>query len=231
MTAWIEQHSAVLQIIASFATLLVWVFYAQLLFASYRRIRRPKIVINQMLGHSHKARFLISNMSQEAIHIETVLLCLDAGDTRLCEVVTDADPEQDQDRDGENASGDDGGGKYQARLEEVTLQGPLASGKCIELGAMPNLLARVRRHIEKSDQDISQKGRVILPDEAHENGQDCRIEFIVIGVYSSEKGVIGASRTFVYDCNGNLRPEQVQTTQHSGMLARRRMARLHSQYI
>ena len=46
MIDWIEQHSTLLQTAVSLATLLVWIFYAQLLFQNYRRVRRPKIVIN-----------------------------------------------------------------------------------------------------------------------------------------------------------------------------------------
>ncbi len=188
MIDWIEQHSTLLQTAVSLATLLVWIFYAQLLFQNYRRVRRPKIVINQMLGNSENARFLISNMSQEAIHIETVVMCLGGGQNRVCQLVTDADPD-----DGTRQSEQNDQNKktaLSARLDEVTLQGPLPSGRCIEL-----------------------------------------VEIIVIGVYSSEKGVIGASRSFIYDRNGQLRPEEVQTTQHTGFFARRRMARLHSRYI
>ena len=41
MGSWIEQHATLLQVGVSIATLMIWIFYAQLLFQSYRRVRRP----------------------------------------------------------------------------------------------------------------------------------------------------------------------------------------------
>jgi hypothetical protein len=213
MGSWIEQHATLLQVGVSIATLMIWIFYAQLLFQSYRRVRRPKIVINQMLGNSDKARFLISNMSQEAIHIDKVLVCIGDETHQVCEQVTDTDPEVDFQTDQGSKS------THAARLDELTVQGPLESGRCIELGALQNLMRRITQQARSSDH----------PDPTTGKGY-CRIEIIVIAVYSSEKGVIGASRAFVCDEGGQLRPEAVQTTQHAGFFARRRMARLHAQY-
>jgi len=213
MGSWIEQHATLLQVGVSIATLMIWIFYAQLLFQSYRRVRRPKIVINQMLGKSDKARFLISNMSQEAIHIDKVLVCIGDETQQVCEQVTDTDPEVDFQTDQGSKSA------HAARLDELTVQGPLESGRCIELGALQNLMRRITQQARSSDN----------PDPTTGKGY-CRIEIIVIAVYSSEKGVIGASRAFVCDEGGQLRPEAVQTAQHAGFFARRRMARLHAQY-
>ncbi|KZB72671.1 MULTISPECIES: hypothetical protein [Thalassospira] len=219
MGSWIEQHATLLQVGVSIATLMIWIFYAQLLFQSYRRVRRPKIVINQMLGSSDKARFLISNMSQEAIHIDKVLVCVGEGQHQICEQVTDADPEQFVKERDPNQS------PLSARLEEVTLQGPLEPGGCIELGALQNLLGRIERRSQLSrDAQNDQQDSLSRSDQQ-------RIEIMVIGVYSSEKGVIGASRAFVCEQDGNLHPEAVQTTQHAGFFERRRMARLHAQYV
>ena len=218
METWIEQHATLLQVGVSVATLLVWIFYAQLLFQSYRRARRPKIVINQMLGNSDKARFLISNMSQEAIHIDKVLVCMGSGEDRVCELVTDADPEQSSGEKDQNAM-------LSARLDEVTLQGPLGSGKCIELGAFQNLLNRIWRRAQKNSENGGTRNDAIGA------GHECRVEIIVMAVYSSEKGVIGASRAFWRKEDGELHPEDVKTDQYTGFFARRRMARLHSQYV
>ena len=219
MGSWIEQHATLLQVGVSVATLLVWVFYAQLLFQSYHRARRPKIVINQMLGNSDKARFLISNMSQEAIHIDKVLVCVGSGEDRVCEQVTDADPERD-------SNGNEQKSMLSARLDEVTVQGPLGSGKCIELGAFAHLLNRIWRRAE-----INNSADGVSRSNAIETGDACRVEIIVIAVYSSEKGVVGASRAFWRKEDGALSPENVKTDQHTGFFARRRMARLHAQYV
>ena len=217
MGPWIEQHATLLQVGVSVATLMIWIFYAQLLFQSYRRVRRPKIVINQMLGTSDKVRFLISNMSQEAIHIDKVLVCLGDETHQVCKQVTDTDPELDFQVD--KVRTEDRKSARAARLNEVTVQGPLESGKCIELGALQNLMRRITQQARANDE----------PDPAVGQGA-CRIEIIVIAVYSSEKGVIGASRAFACDDGGRLHPEEVQTTQYAGFFARRRMARLHAQY-
>lgn len=218
MGSWVEHHATLLQVGVSIATLMVWIFYAQLLFQGYRRVRRPKIVINQMLGNSDKARFLISNMSQEAIHIDKVLVCIGDETHQVCEQVTDSDPEVDFQTDKGSKSA------HAARLEELTVQGPLESGRCIELGALQSLMRRITHQARASDNDTSNDADTVMGE------GKCRIEIIVIAVYSSEKGVIGASRAFVRDEDGQLRPEAVQTAQHAGFFARRRMARLHAQY-
>ena len=73
---WISSHGTFLQFMTSLGTLAVWIFYAQLLYAGFRRQRRPKVVINQVMGLSTQGRCLISNMSAEGIHIETVQVWL-----------------------------------------------------------------------------------------------------------------------------------------------------------
>ncbi|MCC9623117.1 hypothetical protein LPB41_15605 [Thalassospira sp. MA62] len=227
MGTWIEQHATMLQVGVNVATLMIWIFYAQLLFQNYRRARRPKIVINQMLGKSEKARFLISNMSQEAIHIERVLVCVGSDEDQICEQVTDIDPDEDGDETDEQKS------SRSARLDEVTLQGPLESGRCIELGSLKKLLGRMSRRAQRANHTGAQRanhtGAPGPKDDEDIWGN--RIEITVIGVYSSENGVIGASRAFVRDENGDLRPEQIQTTQHAGIFERRRMGQLHAKYV
>ncbi|QJX02048.1 hypothetical protein HML84_07495 [Alcanivorax sp. IO_7] len=77
MLDWISQHQKVLSVLISFGTLLIWLVYAQLLYQSYRRQRRPRIVINRGKHRSVNALCLISNMSAESVFVEHIVARLE----------------------------------------------------------------------------------------------------------------------------------------------------------
>lgn len=126
---WISNHGTFLQFMTSLGTLAVWIFYAQLLYAGFRRQRRPKVVINQVMGLSTQGRCLISNMSAEGIHIETVQVWLhEKCGVRRCTV-----SEVESDENGERPTS----------IAKGTLQGPLPSNAHLDAGEIDSL---VRRH-------------------------------------------------------------------------------------
>ena len=48
---WLSSNSSAISAVTSFFTLLVWLFYAQLLYLNFRRQRQPKIIINRGGGN------------------------------------------------------------------------------------------------------------------------------------------------------------------------------------
>ncbi|OSQ37835.1 hypothetical protein [Thalassospira mesophila] len=209
---WIENHNSLLQIWISFATLSVWIVYAQILMSQYRRTRRPKILINQTRGQSLRARFLVSNMSQESVHIEVILVGLQSDGNEHWYLVSDWEPTQDDDQADTNRYG--------------TFQGPLAAGSSLDIGDIRGLIAQ--RDAEQRDESRHKVGTGIFD----ENGVKCTsFEIMVVGVYSSENGVIGASRTFDINDEGAIHPHDAETSQCNKRRERKRMEGLHSRYL
>ncbi|MEQ5774157.1 hypothetical protein J4E05_01340 [Thalassospira sp. NFXS8] len=217
MLDWIENYHTVLQITVSFATLGIWIFYAQILMAQYRRTRRPKLLINQTRGRSLRSRFLVSNMSQESVHIDVILVGLHTdGDDENAErehwyLVSDWEPMQDDQRADTNEYG--------------TFQGPLSAGTSLDIGDIKGLITQ--RNAEHQGQNID-----ATTDLLDQEGIRCKsFEVMVVGVYSSEKGVIGASRTFDIDKNGRVHPHDAETGQCRTRKERTRMEELHRRYL
>lgn len=208
MLEWIKNHNIVLQLAISFVTLGIWIFYAQILLAQYRRTKRPKILINQTRGRTLHSRFLVSNMSLESVHIEVILVGLFNNDEQTWHLVSDWEPMQEDNQADTNAYG--------------TFQGPLAAGCSLDIGDIKRLISQ--RHAEAQNQN---KAGLVT-----EKGIKCRsFEIMVVGVYSSEKGVIGASRTFDIDEHGHIHPRDAETLQCRSRSERRRMQELHRRYL
>ena len=51
MWSWIMDNASGLSAVGTFLTLLVWLFYAQLLLYSFQRQRRSRLLINQAYGN------------------------------------------------------------------------------------------------------------------------------------------------------------------------------------
>lgn len=207
MMEWISNHSSFLQFMTSLATLAVWIFYAQLLLSSHLRQRRPKVVINQVMGLSTHGRCLVSNMSAEGVHIETVQVWLhDRDGVRRCTV---SDLETDVN------------GNRPTSLSEGTLQGPLPSNAHIDAGEIGALVERARR-------SEIENGRNTL---CEDDESSYALEILVLYIYGSSAGIMGAKRTFIFDDNGLARPALVETRQLRGYRDRKKMARIYRSYL
>ncbi len=89
MIQWSASHSQFVSAFASLGMLIVWVVYLQLFMGSYRRQRRPKILINRGAGSGMEGHCLIGNLSADAIYIESVLGRLVTGDGDVERPITD----------------------------------------------------------------------------------------------------------------------------------------------
>lgn len=70
---WLNQNSGAISAVTGILTLMIWVFYAQLLYNGYVRQRRPRIIINRGSGKNLSSLCLISNMSAEAIFVQHII--------------------------------------------------------------------------------------------------------------------------------------------------------------
>ena len=176
MVDWISQHQKVLSVLISFGTLLIWLVYAQLLYLSYRRQRRPRIVINRGKHRNVNALCLISNMSAESVFVEHIVAVLETDRGVLRADVTEL--EQDYEQGDENREQ----GRAPDSLRDSTRQGPLAPGEFLHIGAFDGVIERVSRSLEGGD------ARQVRP-------QALTIQ--VVAIYGSDDLPIGVERRFL----------------------------------
>ncbi|MBS62152.1 hypothetical protein T35B1_11367 [Salinisphaera shabanensis T35B1] len=202
MWQWINQNAQALSFFASVGTLGVWLFYAHLLYAGFRRQRQARILINQGWGQQVDSVCLISNMSQEPIYIHSINLTIRASDNEYTESVTDFDNAKPKDSED--------------RPQEITRQGPLRPGEQINLGTFRSLLRQTAERHKELSADESQ----LLRDLDVNN-----FKVTAIASYGPEGGVIGAQRKFLVsgDENQLLRPAAISTKRMAKRKARKKL--------
>jgi hypothetical protein len=104
--------------------LLVWIAYLQVFVSSYRRQKRSNILINRGAGSGLEARCLLSNMSAEAIYIESIIASAETTKGRWRYPVT------------ELLEG-------RSDLDLKTRQGPLQAGRFVDIGSFQSLIEPV----------------------------------------------------------------------------------------
>lgn len=190
MLEWLSSNKEWIAPATSIGTLLVWLFYAQLLYSGYSRQTRPRILINKGVGEEGlDSPCLICNMSQEAIFIYFILVYLDNSEEPVLVPVTDCE---------DQAMNDDS-----SPLGSRTRQGPLESGKCLELLSFRIILERAAAHagIELEN------GRPVDPEV--ELGS---MEFHVVCIYGSDDYPFGAVRKFNLKLDDEKSPSVVAAT-------------------
>lgn len=176
---WLNTHADGLNVVASFLTLLVWLFYAQLLFFNFKRQRRPRLLINRGRSKDMDALCLISNMSSEAIYTTHIIAALLTDKGEFTSDVTEYE-----------APGEIGKG---AALSDTTRQGPLQSGGFSHIGTFNNIIRRVA-----NENRIELRGN-----RPAGNTQFFALEIRIVAVYGSEDTPIGAYRTFCFEAGGS----------------------------
>lgn len=169
MPDWISQNVELLSLLVQFGMLAVWVIYLQVFLFSYKRQTRSKIVINRGAGVDLDARCLISNMSSDAMYIESILASVEAEQGEWRCAVTDIESSSEHRPDDP---------------KKLTHQGPLASGEYMDIGSYRELLERAvdgRGRLEAVLKDLT--GPVIA-------------QIQVVADYASEDLLVGARRRF-----------------------------------
>lgn len=197
---WLSQHSPSITAVTNIGTLMVWLFYAQLLYLNFKRQRQPKIIINRGGGRSLKARCVISNMSPEAIFIEHIIAVLHTDKGMYSKSLTDT----------ENTGESD---EIKHQLVEMTRQGPMSSGSYTDIGFFEDIIGRVLRAHG-------------IPAEGCRPTDGTELKFIelrVVAIYGSEDTPVGSLREFEITKDGdatNLVPTSWVTKRYASRLRR-----------
>ena len=139
---WLSNHSSAINAVTGFFTLLVWLFYAQLLYLNFRRQRQPKIIINRGGGKTLQARCVVSNMSPEAIFIEHIFAILhtDKGNYAISMIdMEDAEKPKS------------------SQLAETTRQGPMMPGSFNDIGTFEGIVQKVQAYHGISADEVALK--------------------------------------------------------------------------
>ncbi|MGM0570869.1 hypothetical protein [Marinobacter sp.] len=189
MLEWIHQNSTLVNSLTSIGTLLIWLFYAQLLYLGFSRQRRPRMLINKGVGHEYiDSPCLVCNMSQEAVFVFFVVVRLNTSKGVLTAPMTDIAP---------------GAGDEKPALWERTRQGPLDSGQCLEFISFRNMISTI----------AGREG--IETDHGYPCDTDVELEWLeihVICIYGSDDKAFGAVRKFRICANDETRQVELQPT-------------------
>lgn len=214
---WIAGNSQVLNVFINLGMLLVWIFYAQLLLNSYRRARRPKVIIDQGVGRGMDSVCLVANMSNEAIFMQVVVASLYNEEDRVSRDITDL---KVRERAKEAASDQSHVSPPQAQ----TLQGPLQPGAYLEIGTFWEIL-----------DNVLSKRRQLDDESREEEADQYSLELTIISSFGSENRPIGARRRFEFTRSDKgehlVRATTVDTLRLTSLRERRKMDRWLRQYL
>jgi hypothetical protein len=170
MIDWIVAHATPLNLAANWVMVAIWIAYLQVFLWSFRRHTIPKIVINRAAGSSLHAACFVSNMSSEAIYIESVIVNITSGEITFACAVTDFEP---HDSDAANVD-----------PKHRTFQGILAPSQYTSLGTFDYLIGMVTRRSGYDVEDVRASDNAIF------------VEVTIIADHASERLLTGAKRRF-----------------------------------
>lgn len=74
--SWLQDNATLLSAGATMITALVWVLYAHVAITTYIRHRRPRVIIDQTEEESLETKFLIVNLSEQAVYINYIIVVI-----------------------------------------------------------------------------------------------------------------------------------------------------------
>jgi hypothetical protein len=206
---WLSENSDVVNAILNGAMLLVWIAYLQVFVSSYRRQRQANILISVGGGSALDARCLVSNLSQGAIYIRSLLLDLTTAEGISRHSVTEIEDLEDW--------------KGPTDLNLWTRQGPLDPGGVRDMGPFRAMLD----HALRAGRGLADPAAMPTPDAIKE------VRVTVIAHYGPEDLLVAAEQTYTLNHrNGStwLSPQAVTSRQIRSQGERERLrARLEQQ--
>jgi hypothetical protein len=206
MLDWIRDNYAIISVLISLGMLIVWIVYLQLFLVSYERRMRPKILINMGGGHGIDAMCLLSNMSSEAVYVESLIATLESKGEQWVGPVTDVEALTRDDKP--------------PNPLDTTRQGPLQPGEVRNVGSFRNLIRHVLEEggASRSGDDI--------PDSI------TGFEIQAIADFGPDDLLVGAKRRFDLDKRDGewvLKPQSPFTAQIRSRRERKRINRMLEQ--
>lgn len=195
-------HAPLISAAMAGLTALIWVVYLTAFLASYRRQRRPSILITSGAGRGMGAHCFVTNLGLEPVYVLDIILDLTRPDGSRVRAVI---PERNEQLPGDDQPGpDDGRG--------ATNVGPLASGEEIDIGRFRTMIDRAcaENPDVQADMPLSE------------------LEITVVTITAARAALCAASRAYrveQHDGVVSLRATSIKARQIQGVLARRRLAR------
>ncbi|MEF2554366.1 hypothetical protein VQ042_24140 [Aurantimonas sp. A2-1-M11] len=204
MIEWIRANHQLISIVINGAMLLVWIGYLQIFVRSYVRQTRPKILINRGGSGTLDALCLVSNMSSDAIYVESIILTLQTADDEWTCPVTELDGIEEWDEPTD--------------LNLRTRQGTLDPGKVRNMGTFRKIIEHALRASSDDPELGTDRWERLV-----------RFDVRIVATYGSEDLPIGANRWFTLTWNGGtaaMRPLTAGTVQIRSRRERGKIARL-----
>lgn len=192
MLELLQANAPIVSAAASIGTLCIWAVYLQIFVGGHRRQVKPMLVINHGEGRALNAHCLVTNMSREPVHIQSVVAKVTTGGNTYKAYITDAEDIR--------RSGVDTG------WQRMTRQGPLQPGTMVDMGTFDCIMEYAEANAIEAGEHLA--GRL---DDIAEG-----IEITILGIYGSEDLLIGATRKFDLTKSGGgsaIRSSQALTRQ------------------
>lgn len=206
MLDWIRENPQLVSNLTYFVLLLVWIFYAGLLYQSYRRQRTPLLFIHAQ-GKGPESACFVSNLSAEPVHVECILLVLQLDGKEIAQKVTDYARVTEHDD--------------HTAIQDAIKQGPLLPGNFITLGTFESILRRV---IHAPD-DSAGHAQPADDTRFREFVADLRgVVIRAVFMHGHFKGPLGAWRRFQVEYGDQglaVKPESAETGQLTNWWRRR----------
>ncbi|MGI6855388.1 hypothetical protein [Mesorhizobium sp. 1B3] len=204
MREWLSSNADTISAWASIGTLAIWTIYLNIFWRSHRRQRTAKLIINRGEGRKLSARCFVTNMSERAVFVQSVVVDLRTHGGLHRAYISDAEDVRRSERP--------------SNWKHLTRQGPVDPGKLVDMGSFETILDYAV-HVSTGDEKFAES----------DLGQHVQeFEITIIGVYGSEDMLIGASRRFQIERSGGkslLRSATVETHQITSSRERRRLAK------
>ncbi|NIC07342.1 hypothetical protein [Billgrantia bachuensis] len=218
MFDWLSQHGDNISVLTDIGTLLVWVVYAQLLYFSFRRQRRPRLLINRGRKKDIDALCIISNMSAEPVFIQHVIAELETSRGIVCVDVTDRTESYSGDDESRRECGSSLTADSSPIVRDGSHQGPLGPGNFVHIDSFGALTKRLAYDGGFEMEGIHPRNGVVFRS----------LTIRIICIYGSEDLPIGAERRFEFieqqpECG--LVPVTWDTKRLSSPWQRRRLCR------
>lgn len=172
MLVFLQTNAPVVSAVASLGTLLIWAIYLHIFVGGHLRQIKPMLVINRGEGRTLGARCLVTNMSREPVHIQSVVATVITKETTYNAYITDAEDIR-------------GSGKT-SDWQRLTRQGPLQPGTMVDMGTFECILDYAAQSCGNEPAFIGSRFEKLA----------VGIEITILGIYGSEDLLIGASRSF-----------------------------------
>lgn len=171
MLQWLSQNTQLISIGLSFAMLIVWVIYLQLLLVQFRAGKRSTILITRAAGRGLRSRCLVTNMSSQPLYVSSLIATVHAKGRSIELALTDL-------RELPGDLGED--------PRSTMGQGSLSTGQFMNIGHFDDIVATLLEGNDETDitqEDVEQ------------------FDLTVVALYGLDDVPVGATRSFHFDRN------------------------------